>query len=93
MNFAMDQITPPPRRPTPVVERHTVEHIVDVSPFVQILDVLVPQMVDQLVDFMKIHDTVTPEQVIAVHKISCLSPSSSRGSDCRVSVLLRRAER
>ena len=44
-------------RPTPLVvvrpqrrvQRHTVEHIMDVSPFVQILDVLVPHMANQLV--------------------------------------------
>ena len=45
-------------------------HVVDVSPFVQILDVPVPQMGDQLVEFMKRLDTLTPEQVIAVPKIS-----------------------
>ena len=52
------------------MQRHTVEHIVDVSPFVQILDVLVPQMWNQLVEFMKMLDTATPEQGIAVPKIS-----------------------
>ena len=46
--------------------------IVDVSPLLQILEVPVPQM-DQLVEFMKIHDAVTPEQVVAVSKISCHS--------------------
>ena len=54
-------------RPTPLVEvrpqgrvqRHNVEHIVDVSPFVQILDVLVPQMGNQLVEVLKMLDTVT----------------------------------
>ena len=44
--------------------------IVDDLPFVQILDVPVPQM-DQLVDFMRLFDTQLPvEQVIAVPKIS-----------------------
>ena len=33
-----------PRGPQEAVQRHTVEHIVDVCPFVQILDVLVSQM-------------------------------------------------
>ena len=52
-------------------QRHTMVHIVDVSPFVQILDVPVPQTGDQLVEFMKMHDTQSPvEQVIAVPKIS-----------------------
>ena len=46
-------------RPTPLVE---------VRP--QILDVPVPQMRDQLVEFMNMLDTATPEQVIAVPKIS-----------------------
>ena len=50
---------------------HTVEHIIDVLPSVQILDVLVPQMGDLLVEFMKMHDTQSPaEQVTAVPKIS-----------------------
>ena len=109
MNFAMGQMTPPPRaaaadycpmtleagvrlaargRPIPLVEvrpqgrvqRLTVEHTVDVSPLVQVLDVPLPQMGDQLVEFLKMHDTVTPEQVIALPKISCPPPSSSRGS-------------
>ena len=46
------------------------EHIVGFSPFVQILDVPGPQMVDQPVKVLKMLDTVTPEQVIAVPKIS-----------------------
>ena len=33
------------------VQRHTVEHIIDVLPFVRILDVPVPQLGDQLVEF------------------------------------------
>ena len=60
------------KRPTPLVEvrpqeqvqRHTVEHIVDVAPFVQILDVPVPQMGTRLVEFMKKLDATTPEQII-----------------------------
>ena len=66
-------------RPTPLVEvrpqgrvqRHTVEHIVDVSPFVQILDVLVPQLANQLVEVLMMHDTVTN---------LLPTPSSTRGS-------------
>ena len=57
--------------PQEPVQLHTAVHTADVSPFVQILDVPVPQMGDQLVDFMKMHDTLIPEQVIAVPKISC----------------------
>ena len=54
--------------------RPTVEHIVDFVrfvPMVQILDALVPQMVEQLPDIMRFFDTLTPdsEQVIEVPKI------------------------
>ena len=60
-----------PQRPQGRVQRNTVVHIVDVSPFLQILDVRVPQMGDQLVEFMKMHDAQSlVEQVIAVPKIS-----------------------
>ena len=65
--------TPPPSgerpaallepRPQGQVQRHTVEHIIDVVPFVQILDVPVPQVGWRL-------DTLTPKQVIEVPKIS-----------------------
>ena len=51
-------------------QRHTVEHIVDVCPFVQILEVLVPQLGNQLAEFMQRLDSSTPVQVIAVPKIS-----------------------
>ena len=63
---------PPPLvkvRPQEGVKRHTVEHIIDV-PFVQILDVPVAQMGNQVVEFMQTLDTVTPEQVIEVPKLS-----------------------
>ena len=52
------------------VQQHTVEHIIDVLPNVQILDVPVPQMGDQLVEFMQRLDTATSVQVTAVPKIS-----------------------
>ena len=53
-------------RPTPLVEvrpqsgvqRHTAVHIVDILPYVQILLVPVPQVGDQLVEFMQRLDTV-----------------------------------
>ena len=59
-------------RPLPGVLRHTGAHIVDFSPFVQILDDPVPQMEgDQVVEFMKKIDApALDEQVIAVPKIS-----------------------
>ena len=56
--------------PFEVVQRHTVEHIVDDCPFVQILDVPVPQLGGDLVEFMQKLDTSTLEQAIAVPKIS-----------------------
>ena len=52
--------------------------LVDFAPMIQILDALVPQMVDQLVDVLGLLDAAIPEQVIAVPKIS-LHPVSSRG--------------
>ena len=56
-------------RPQGPVQRHTAQHIVDIVPYVQILDV--PQMGGQLLDFMQNLDTPSlDEQVIAVPKIS-----------------------
>ena len=46
------------------------EQLADLAPMVQILDVPVPQMVDQLVDVLKLFDNSVPEQVIDVPKIS-----------------------
>ena len=59
-------------RPLPGVLRHTGAHIVNFSPFVQILDDPVPQMErEQVVEFMKKIDApALDEQVIAVPKIS-----------------------
>ena len=51
------------------MQRHTVEQLADFAPTVQILDVPVPQMVDQLVDVLKLLDTAIPVHVIAVPKI------------------------
>ena len=63
-----------PPRPQERVQRHTVEHIVDlvrVAPMVQILDAPVPQTVEQLPDILRFFDTLPdPEQVIEVPKIS-----------------------
>ena len=42
-----------PQGPQERVQRHTVVHIVDVSPFVQILDVPVPRMGDQQVELIR----------------------------------------
>ena len=58
-------------RPQERVQRHTLEHIVDLvccSPMVQILDAPVPQIVEQLPDVLQFFDTLTtdPVQVIEV---------------------------
>ena len=47
------------------------EQLADVVPMVQILDIPVPQMVEQLADIMRFFDTLlpVPEQVIEVPKI------------------------
>ena len=68
------------------VQRHTVEHLTDLSPMVQILDALVPQMEDQFADNLNLEDDVMDavrfmdlpiaEQVFSVPKVSsasCLS--------------------
>ena len=55
------------------VQRHAREQKEEFVPLVQILDVLVPQMVDQLVDVLKIIDISLPvfaEQEIEVPKIN-----------------------
>ena len=72
-------MTPPPSRPTPLVEvrpqgrvqRHFLEHMADICPCVQILDAPVPQTVGQLPDVLRVFDTLIPvaEQVIDVPKI------------------------
>ena len=70
-------------------------HIVDNLPYVQILDVPVPQLGGGLVEFMQKLDTVTPEQVIEVPKLSqdstafCVTSSAGRrtvggSADCVV---------
>ena len=49
----------------------TMEQLADVVPMVQILDIPVPQMVDQLADVMRFFDTLqpVPEQAIEVPKV------------------------
>ena len=65
------RLTPPVEmRPQPGVLRHTAAHVVDILPFVQILDVPVPQLGNQVVEFMQTLDTATPVQVMAVPKLS-----------------------
>ena len=52
------------------VQRHAVQQIEDFVPLVQIRDGPVPQMVDQLVDVLKIFDRGLSEQVIEVPKVT-----------------------
>ena len=52
------------------VERHTVDHVDEFCPYVQILDVLVPQLGDQVVEVLRMFDVPSVEQVIAVPVIS-----------------------
>ena len=59
------------------LERHFLEHMADICPFVQILDALVPQLVENVTDTLRILDLPIAEQVIEVPKISC-SPCPSR---------------
>ena len=59
-----------PRGPQERIQMRTMEQLADVVPMVQILDIPVPQMVEQLADIMRFFDTlVVPEQVIEVPKI------------------------
>ena len=62
-------------RPQERIQQHTVEHIVDLSHFVQILDVHVLQVADQVMAFLEYFGTLVPdaEQVIEVPKIACSS--------------------
>ena len=60
-------------RPQVQVQRHTVDHLADFAPMVQMLDVPEAQTVDQLEDVLTLFDTSVPEQVIEVPKISCPS--------------------
>ena len=69
-----------PRGPQERVQLRTVEHIADVVPMVQILDIPVPQMENQLVEVCRQLDILIPEQAIEVTKIS----SSSRRCRPRV---------
>ena len=57
--------------------RHVMEDLGSVCPFVQILDLPVPQAVDNVTDALRILDRPMAEQVIEVPKISC-SPCPSR---------------
>ena len=66
-----------PRGPHVALERHFLEHMADICPFVQILDAPVPQPVDNVTGTLRILNLPIAELVIEVPKISC-SPSPSR---------------
>ena len=57
-------------QPQDRVERHHGEHIDEICPLVPILDVPVPQMGAQVVEFMHAIDTAIPEQVMEVPRLS-----------------------
>ena len=61
-----------PRGPQERIQRHTAEQMIESFVPVPMLDhdAPVPQMVDQLVDMLKLFDNSVPEQVIDVPKIS-----------------------
>ena len=50
------------------LERHVLEDLGTVCPFVQILDLIVPQVVDFVADALRILDRPMAEQVIEVPK-------------------------
>ena len=58
-------------RPQERLQQRTVEQIVDPVPLVPLLHDVVPQMVEQLVDFLAPLDFRVAEQVIEVFKIVC----------------------
>ena len=55
------------------IQQHTVELMIDVSPYVQILDAPVPQVEDHALEFFRRMDLLVAEQVIDVPKISSSS--------------------
>ena len=59
-----------PQGPQAGIQRHTMKHIADVVPMVQILDIPVSLGADQLVEVGRHLDFLIPEQVIEVPKIS-----------------------
>ena len=59
-----------PAGPQERIQRRTVEQFAELVPMVQILDAPVPQTVDQLVEVLRPVDTMVPEQLIDVPKIT-----------------------
>ena len=77
-----------PQGPQVGIQRHTMEHIADVVPMVQILDIPALLGADQLVEVGRHLDLHVPEQAIEVPKIS----SSPRPPNRRILFAERRAE-
>ena len=69
-----------PPGPQERVPQRTVESMLETFVPVPSLDVPVPQMVGQLVEVLRLIDSVVPEQVIDVPKIT--SQTSSRSALC-----------
>ena len=69
-------------RPQERVQQRTVEQIVDPVPVVPLLHALVPQIVEQLVDFLAPLDVRVAEQVIEVPKIVCPPRGCSHSPLC-----------
>ena len=71
-------------RPQEWVQQHSADQIVDTAPVLPILDVPVPLMGEQLVDVLRLFDTLCPvaEQVIDVPKISLEDILPRRISAC-----------
>ena len=83
-------MTPPPSRPTPLVEvrpqgrvlRHVVEDLGEFALMVQILDAPVPQMVDYVAEALRLLDRPMAEQVIEVPTDLLLSVSIAFSCSC-----------
>ena len=61
-------------RPQGPVQRHTAQHIVDILPYVQILDVLLPQMTNQVVVVLQKIDTPSVDILVPGGGLSRFSP-------------------
>ena len=70
MLFKLFDEEPSGGRPEAFAEPRPQEQIGDVAPVVPALDVHEPQMVDQLVAVLKPVDSLVPDQIIVVPKIS-----------------------
>ena len=72
-----------PPGPQERIQRCTVEQCAGIAPMVQIPDAPVLQTVDQLVEVLRLFDTMVPEQVIDVPKITSQDVIPQRAALCR----------